>query len=103
RHLTSRGLGGVGVIPTELAVDTEMGSGDVEGSLCLAKSGGEMADRFGTFCQKSLCRESWDFVVDAVNYETVFRDPEGQYQHFLYIVNQYMLPRSPDELNLSGD
>lgn len=55
----------------ELALDTEMTSDDVDGSLCLAKNGGKTANRFGKFCQKSLCMERWDFVLDAVNYETV--------------------------------
>lgn len=55
----------------ELAFDTEMTSDDVEGSLCLIKKGGKTANRFGKFCQKNLCMESWDFVLDAVNYEMV--------------------------------
>lgn len=33
----------------------------------------------------------------------VFRDAEDQYQAFLYIMDQYMLPSSPHEFNLSGD
>lgn len=71
RHCAFRGLHGVEIIPVELALDTEMTSGDLGGSLCLARNGGKTAKRFGKFCQKSLCMESWDFVLDAVNYETV--------------------------------
>lgn len=71
RHIMRRGLCGVMVIPLELDVDIEITSGDVEGSLCIAKNGGQMSDRFGKFCQKNLCMESWDFVLDAINYESV--------------------------------
>lgn len=71
RHLTFHGVGGVGIVPVELNFDSENTSDDVEGSLLLAKNGGNNANLFGKLCQKSLCMESWDFVLDAINYETV--------------------------------
>lgn len=43
--------------------------GDIEGVVDYANEGGEVAEIFGDFCRKSLCMESWDFIVDAVAYK----------------------------------
>lgn len=34
-----------------------------------AQEGGEVATIFGDYCRKSLCMESWDFVLDSVAYK----------------------------------
>ena len=43
--------------------------GEIEGAVDYAQEGGEVAEIFGDFCRKSLCMESWDFIVDAVAYK----------------------------------
>lgn len=48
-------------------------STDAQGVLALATKGGEMANRFGDFCRKHLCQESWDFIADAMRYERMVR------------------------------
>ncbi|CAB1107996.1 unnamed protein product [Ectocarpus sp. CCAP 1310/34] len=81
---------------------------DVDGVVGLASSGGEMAEQFGKFCRENLCMESWDFLVDVVRYERmapspIARNPEDeQFNCFLHILNHYLLPTSPDEINISS-
>ncbi|CAM9668711.1 unnamed protein product, partial [Ectocarpus fasciculatus] len=81
---------------------------DVCDVLRLASSGGELAQQFGNFCRENLCMESWDFLVDVVRYERIARSlianhPEDeQFDSFSFILNQYLLPTSPDEINISS-
>ncbi|CAM9794056.1 unnamed protein product [Pylaiella littoralis] len=84
-------------------VEEDLGIDDLPGVHELAKQGGEMAQRFGRFVQENLCMESWDFIVDAVQYEMqITRDQDEHYDAFLIILNQYLLPISPDEVNISS-
>ncbi|CAN0184313.1 unnamed protein product, partial [Ectocarpus sp. 4 AP-2014] len=76
--------------------------------LRLASGGGELAQQFGEFCRENLCMESWDFLVDVVSYERIApsliaNHPEDeQFNRFVFILNQYLLPTSPDEINISS-
>lgn len=47
-----------------------MVTSDLGGVLALAVKGGADANAFGQFCQKHLCMESWEFIIDVVRYET---------------------------------
>ena len=42
---------------------------DNEGVYDYAQEGGEVAEMFGEFCQKSLCMENWEFIMDSVAYK----------------------------------
>lgn len=66
-HYKNHGWRKQAVIP--VADDSDVA--DMDGVHALATKGGEMAQRFGRFVQENLCMESWDFIVDAVQYETV--------------------------------
>lgn len=43
----------------------------VDSLLVLAREGGATAERFAKFAQENLCQESWDFILDGVQYEMV--------------------------------
>lgn len=58
------------IVPVEDADGVEAAE-NTEGVLVLAAKGGEIADKFGTFCRKFLCQESWDFIVDATHYQNM--------------------------------
>ncbi|CAN0314603.1 unnamed protein product [Ectocarpus sp. 6 AP-2014] len=92
------------VNPSVLPVEDEPSSNDdVDGVHALAVKGGDMAERFGRFVQENLCMESWDFIVDAVKYEMESScEPDDQFEEFLILLNQYLLPTSPDEVNISS-
>lgn len=52
------------------------GGGYLEGSLTeasgvlgIARGGGGIAKRFGNFCKSALCLESWEFILDVVDYQ----------------------------------
>lgn len=64
-HFKQHGWTKQAVIPLEEDVN------DFPGLHEIAKTGGEMAQRFGRFVQENLCMESWDFILDAVQYEMV--------------------------------
>ncbi|CAM9520506.1 unnamed protein product [Scytosiphon promiscuus] len=62
-----------------------------------------MRKRFESFVMKNLCMESWDFIMESVNYEKIPSDSrEKQFETFLHILDQYLLPSSPDEVNISS-
>ncbi|CAM9499242.1 unnamed protein product [Ectocarpus sp. 8 AP-2014] len=94
------------VVPVEEVFTVQ--ASDECGVLRLASGGGELAEQFGIFCRENLCMESWDFLVDVVRYERiapslVANHPEDeQFNSFLFILNQYLLPTSPDEINISS-
>eukprot|EP00752_Nemacystus_decipiens_P012960 g11469.t1 len=92
------------VVPVE-AIDSdtfEAGSG-VDGLLSLATAGGEMAELFSKFCRRNLTIESWDFILAALLYETTdWREPDEQFKAFVKVLNQYLLPVSPDEVNIES-
>ncbi|CAM9582874.1 unnamed protein product, partial [Hapterophycus canaliculatus] len=93
-----------GVIPSE--DDADIGGKwnyDVKGVLEIAVHGGEMRKRFESFVMKNLCMESWDFIMESVNYANIPSDErEKQFETFLKILDQYLLPTSPDEVNISS-
>ncbi|CAM9364184.1 unnamed protein product [Hapterophycus canaliculatus] len=93
-------------------VENDPGVGGTSGTdelLAFARKGGAMSDRFAQYARENLCMESWGFIVDAVRYEKVSEwggldEPTGsddQFKAFLYISSQYLLPTSPDEINIS--
>lgn len=55
------------VVPVQEDPDTA----NLPGVHELAKQGGDLSQRFGRFVQENLCMESWDFILDAVQYEMV--------------------------------
>lgn len=59
------------VMPAEEEVEND----DYPGVYKIAKMGGDVAQRFQRFVQENLCMESWEFIVDAVNYEMVSVSP----------------------------
>eukprot|EP00904_Undaria_pinnatifida_P000027 jgi/Undpi1/10024/HiC_scaffold_28.g12478.m1 len=74
---------------------------DKQGVCDFAHEGGELAKMFGDFCRKNLCMESWDFIMDSVAYEEL-RDPEEQFKCFLHILDKYLRPTSPQEVNVGS-
>ena len=42
-----------------------------DGLLAIATAGGELAEQFANFCRKHLTLESWAFILDALEYETM--------------------------------
>lgn len=44
---------------------------EMDGVLAMASKGGDMCNRFESFCRENLCMESWYFIVDVVLYEMV--------------------------------
>lgn len=56
------------VVPVE-GLTTRSADINNEGVLDYAEEGGEVADLFGDFCRRSLCGESWDFILDTVAYK----------------------------------
>ncbi|CAN0051108.1 unnamed protein product, partial [Ectocarpus fasciculatus] len=90
------------VAPVEDSTYSEKMPG-VEGMLALVREGGDMRERFERFCRTNLCMESWDFIIDAAHYEVVdSNDPDEQFKAFERILDQYLLPTSPDEINISS-
>lgn len=66
------GFGISRVIPTEGwlgSLPSTASSPTNDGVLGYAQQGGPIADMFKHFCTRSLCAESWDFVVAACKYE----------------------------------
>lgn len=59
---------------------------DLDDVLTMAKKGGQNADEFGGFCQKHLCMESWDFIVDVVHYETTVSVPCQKLHCLLFFI-----------------
>lgn len=58
------------ILPVEEGDDIPMEPiSDTDGVLEIASKGGISSDRFGEFCRKNLCMESWDFIVEAVQYQ----------------------------------
>ncbi len=56
------------VHPIEDFADTKP---SVDSLLVLARKGGGTAERFAKFAHENLCQESWDFILDGVQYEMV--------------------------------
>lgn len=67
RHYKTYGWVRQSVLPVEDDGDMD----GLGGVVALARNGGEMAERFGQFCQQHLCMESWDFIDTVVEYEMV--------------------------------
>ena len=58
---------------------------DGDGLLAIASAGGELAEQFAHFCRKHLTLESWAFILDALEYETmVSEDSKPGCSIFLY-------------------
>eukprot|EP00752_Nemacystus_decipiens_P012857 g11384.t1 len=80
---------------------------DADCVIDFACKGGVLAKLFGQFCERNLCSESWEFVVEAVHYETGLEALLGdgeQHQHdiFLGISDQFLKTSSPSEINISA-
>ncbi|CAM9577281.1 unnamed protein product [Scytosiphon promiscuus] len=86
-------------IENDAEIGATPGTDDV---LTLARKGGAMSHRFAQFVRENLCMESWDFVVDAVRYEQESTAVDDQFKTYLHISSQYLLPTSPDEINISS-
>lgn len=57
---------------------------------------------FVDFCEKSLCGESVDFLVDvAVHYE-ILSNPEEQFDYLKKIVDNYLAQGAENEVNVSN-
>ncbi|CAM9756489.1 unnamed protein product [Scytosiphon promiscuus] len=69
--------------------------------LRLAREGGEIAHLFGEYCRRSLCMESWDFILESVSYEDLTQ-LDHQLAVLATIVNRYLKPTSPQEVNISS-
>ncbi|CAB1100119.1 unnamed protein product [Ectocarpus sp. CCAP 1310/34] len=93
------------VVPTEgwavSASNRSSGPTHGDGVLGYAQEGGSVASMFEQYCMRSLCAESWDFIVAACKYEEI-SDPEEQYKMFLRITEEYLRPTSPQEVNISS-
>ncbi|CAB1110920.1 unnamed protein product [Ectocarpus sp. CCAP 1310/34] len=93
------------VVPTEgwavSASTRSSGPTHGDGVLGYAQEGGSVASMFKHFCTRSLCAESWDFIVAACKYEEI-SDPEEQYEMFLRITEEYLQPTSPQEVNIGS-
>lgn len=65
------GFGISRVIPTECvdSLQTSASGPTDDGVLGYAREGGPIADMFEHYCTRSLCAESWDFIVAACKYE----------------------------------
>ena len=54
-----------------LPVESYVCDPDVDGVLAIASARGETAEEFAKFCKKHLTMESWAFILDALEYETM--------------------------------
>ena len=66
-----------------------------------AREGGEVATLFGEYCRHCLCEESWEFIVEGVAYEDMSHVNE-LFPAFMGIVDTYIKPTSPQEINISS-
>ena len=53
------------IVPVENNVYNQ----DFHGVLAIASAGGGVADHFAKFCRENLTLESWEFILDALEYE----------------------------------